>query len=102
MLWRYYVESALGIGTALFMPPKSELNDLLQPIFSYMSDKHPGGVLIVQGHKADLFSANENLHLFNEKLIESFVTDATMQIVSRWAKDAASLTEIIPNPTDKK
>lgn len=66
------MDNALADATALIFPKKSELNDVLQPVFNLMQEKYPDRVLIVKMHQAEMLKMTFEVTLSNEKMIEDF------------------------------
>lgn len=87
------MESTLADATSLFIPPKTELNDLLQPVFQHMQEHYPDRVLLVRMHQAEMFKVDDNIRMVNEKLIEKFLTAEMMGLVSQMAQSVENLTE---------
>ena len=85
------MESAIGIGTALFMPEKTELHNLLQPVFEHLEKEYPNGVLIVRNYKAELLTENDNIALYNEKMMGSYLTPEAFNYVLKLASDIGSM-----------
>lgn len=87
------METGLAIGTGLFFPEKTELNDLLQPVFQHMQEKYPNKVLLVRAHQAEMFEANTDIRMVNEKLLEKFLTGEMMALVNQLSQDISNLSE---------
>ena len=87
------MESKLADAASLFIPPKTELNDLLQPVFQHMQERYPDRVLLVRMHQAEMFKVNDEIRMVNEKLIEKFLTTEMMGLVSQMAQGVENLTE---------
>lgn len=87
------MESGLAIGTGLFLPEKTELNDLLQPVFQHMQEKYPDHVLLVRMHQAEMFKINDNVRMVNEKLMEKLLTGGMIALANQMAQGISKLSE---------
>lgn len=67
------MDSGLADAKSLLLPQKSDLNDVLQPVFQLMQEKYPDRVLIVKMHQAEMLKMTNEFTLANEKLLEDFL-----------------------------
>lgn len=91
----------LALGNALFgLPPQSELNDLIQPIFEYLQEKHPEAVLIIRNNSAELLTEINEVALYNKKLYDNFfLSPETFGLTTKFMQD---LSELMPKNIEVK
>jgi ADP-heptose:LPS heptosyltransferase len=69
------------------MPEKTELHNLLQPVFEHLEKEYPDSVLIVRNYKAELLTENDSIALYNEKMFEKYLTPEAFSHVLKLATD---------------
>ena len=87
------MEYTLADATSLFIPPKTELNELLQPVFQHMQENYPDRVLLVKMHQAEMFKIDDDIRLVNEKLMKDFLTGEMLGLASQMAQGITNLSE---------